>query len=185
MKRGFIIDDIVQLKAKLKKIPRVAGVMAVQHFKGNIDKQKGADGYFKKRSFETKRTSGKKILKDRHTLYDSIKILSITDRAIVVGINGNEVPYAEAHNEGAKIEISDKMRKYFWRQYYKLGGKEKAKAKKEEGASTEEWEIWRNLALKQTDIVIPRRRFIYNSVRLERDITRAIKMTLEKGLNSV
>lgn len=153
----FIIEDLELLTKKVAQLPRILGNEAVDYFKEGIDKQTDVNGKpYAERRFTTAKQAPKKILKDRHNLYDSIKILSITPKEIVVGINENEVPYASAHNDGATIEISDKMRKFFWAMHAKLRGR------------GEESNFYRNLALKKTAIIIPQRQFIGDSPELER-----------------
>lgn len=163
MKKQFITEDLEKLKTQLQRLPRLLGNEAVHFFQEQIDEQKDVKGKpYKQRPFETRKQSGKKILKDRHNLYDSIKILSITNKEIVIGVNEAEIPYAQAHNEGASIEISDKMRKFFWAMHYKLAGR---------GADAD---FYKNLALKKTPIIIPKRQFIGDSPELERRIEQAI-----------
>ncbi len=55
------------------------------------------------------------------------------------------IPYATAHNEGAKITITTRMKKFFWAKY----------------KSTKQ-DMWKFLALKKVGSVIelPKRRFI-------------------------
>lgn len=161
--KRFIVEDLEVLKNRLHQLPRMIGNEAVDFFKEQIDKQQDVSGKpYQERRFTTAKQAPKKILKDRHNLYDSIKILSITPQQIVVGINENEVPYAEAHNEGATIEISDKMRKFFWAMHNKLAGR------------GEESKFYKNLALKKTPIIIPKRQFIGDSPELESRIEKLI-----------
>lgn len=160
----FIIEDLELLKKKVAQLPRILGNEAVDYFKEGIDKQTDVNGKpYAQRRFTTAKQAPKKILKDRHNLYDSIKILSITPKEIVVGINESEFDkgadgktYPEAHNDGATIEISDKMRKFFWAMHAKLKGR------------GNDSNFYRNLALKKTAIKIPQRQFIGDSPELER-----------------
>ncbi len=166
----FIIEDLEVLKRNIAQLPRILGNETVDFFKENIDKQTDIHGKpYEGRRFTTAKQAPKKILKDRHNLYDSIKILSITPNEIIVGINDDEVPYAEAHNEGATIEITDKMRKYFWAMHYKL-----------KGSKEDESNFYKNLALKKTAIKIPQRQFMGDSPeldkRLEAEIIKAISV---------
>lgn len=57
----------------------------------------------------------------------------------------SSMPYASAHNEGAKISVTPRMKKFFWAKY----------------KSTKQ-EMWKYLALKKVGSVIelPERRFI-------------------------
>lgn len=95
-------------------------------------------------------------------------------RSIIRNISGNEiswrssVPYASIHNEGGEIEVTEKMKKYFWAMYYKAAG---AISKTSSGrvANTqrnkklsEEAERWKYMALMKvgTKMKIEERRFI-------------------------
>lgn len=57
----------------------------------------------------------------------------------------SSVPYASAHNEGARITVTPRMKKYFWRQYI-----------------TTREEVWKFMALKKvgSTIDLPQRQFI-------------------------
>ena len=69
------------------------------------------------------------------------------------------MPYAAAHNEGAKIPVTPRMKKFFWAKY----------------KSTKQ-DMWKFLALKNVGSVIelPERRFIGNGP----DTTRLIKTVI-------
>ena len=69
------------------------------------------------------------------------------------------VPYAAAHNEGAKIPVTPRMKKFFWAKY----------------KSTKQ-DMWKFLALKKVGSVIelPERRFIGNGP----DTTRLIETVI-------
>jgi phage gpG-like protein len=162
MRRWALIDDMIELEKRFKQLPRIVGGEAVEFFKDQIDAQEDIKGKpYTQRPYETSRQTGKKILKDRHNLYDAIQILSISPQQIVVGIPTGEVPYAEAHNEGAKIPITEKMRRYFW-----------AMNKKHKG--TADADYYKGLALKKTDIIIPQRQFIGDSPQLQKKLEDAI-----------
>lgn len=70
-----------------------------------------------------------------------VSVISNTSIAIA-----NPLPYARIHQEGGKIPITDRMRRYFWFRYYDSEG---------------EGEQWRNFALtKKTVINMPARPYI-------------------------
>lgn len=95
-------------------------------------------------------------------------------RSIIRNISGNEirwrssVPYASIHNEGGEIEVTEKMKKFFWAMYYKSAG---AISKTSSGRVAniqrnqklnEEAERWKYMALMKvgTKMKIEERRFI-------------------------
>lgn len=56
------------------------------------------------------------ILRRRGHLYDSITF-RVQGDTVFLYVNLLQVPYAKIHNEGGKIPVTPKMRKYFWRQF--------------------------------------------------------------------
>jgi len=85
-------------------------------------------------------------------------------------------PYANIHNEGGKIKVTEQMKKYFWAMYYKASGgitysaktKKANKTQRNRDLSTEA-AYWKSLALKKvgTMLTIPERRFIGFSPQVE------------------
>lgn len=168
MKKGFIIDDLNRLKKQLKRLPAVAGVVAVKYFKGRIDEQEDVNNKpFTGRNYTTGRQAGKKVLHDKGNMQAAIRVIESNDKRILIGISGGTTEeYAEAHNEGATIEITKKMRGYFWAMHKKMEGKPDA-------------DFYRNMAIKKTPILIPKREFIGNSRDLEQKIDKAIRTFLK------
>lgn len=73
------------------------------------------------RKYELRQQAGKKLLSDSTLLKKSIRYARGIDKeSVTIGVDLNLVPYAEIQNEGGKIEITDKMRKFFWAKYYEL-----------------------------------------------------------------
>ncbi len=83
-------------------------------------------------------------------------------------IFSSSMPYAAIHNEGGKIVVTEKMKRYFWAMYYKctnavkLTKTGKASNNQRTRRLTEEAKQWRAMALKKTGskIKIPKRQFI-------------------------
>ena len=112
----------------------------------------------------------------------------ITDRDSVV-IETTE-PYAQIHNEGGTITVTQKMKKYFWWKYITITGSKRMKAgipityserfsRKKDGTLrntkrnrelTEEAKFYRAMAMKKagSKITIPKRQFIGNHPDLEK-----------------
>lgn len=91
--------------------------------------------------------AGQALLFQRGDLRRSLRISRHGDTIRVT----SSVPYANIHNEGGRIEITDKMRRYFlYRAHLAYKSKQKKQAR-----------IWGSLARgKKTLIVIPKRQFI-------------------------
>jgi len=119
--------------------------------------------YFK-RSFDTKSFDNKKwkpSKNNKNTLVDSgdlkrsIKTVSKTVSEIHIQSN---TPYSAIHNYGGKIKITDKMRKYFWSQYYKTKNND-----------------WKYMAIsKQKYINIPQRQFMGETQEMMNEIEQII-----------
>lgn len=75
------------------------------------------------------------------------------------------VPYASIHNEGGKITVTAKMKRYFWAQFMKTKD-----------------EAWRRMALMKVGKVInmPERRFIGDGPDTQRIIREAIDRNLQQ-----
>ncbi len=75
------------------------------------------------------------------------------------------VPYASIHNEGGKITVTAKMKRYFWAQFIKTKD-----------------EAWRRMALMKVGKVItmPERRFIGDGPDTQRIIREAIDRNLQQ-----
>lgn len=86
-------------------------------------------------------TSNADTLVDTGQLRNSIKTVIRSRNEIVIA---SDLPYANIHNYGGRIRITDKMRDFFWSKYYKTNNND-----------------WKYMALtKKTHITIPKRQFI-------------------------
>lgn len=104
----------------------------------------------------------------------------------------SDLIYAGIHNEGGKIKVTAKMKRYFWARYYEVTGGFKRKkngqlsgSKKQLQMSTEA-EFWQHMALMKvgSEITIPRRRFIGTSPELEQNVQDIIQRNLEEYFNN-
>ena len=95
----------------------------------------------------------------------------------------NPVEYATVHNEGSRITVTARMKRFFWRMYYETGGRLSGGNTERNRAISREAEFWRNMALKKTgsQFEIPQRKFADSDPELERMINRKI----EEELNNV
>lgn len=132
----------------------------------------GLAEYFDK-SFETKSFDGKPWPKRRidnrgtlmnatGTLRRSIKY-KVTERSVQFVSN---MPYAKIHNEGGKIKVTPKMKKFFWAKYRELVPKIKRKKNgdlmKSSLPTARIAEFYKAMALKKVGslITMPKRQFI-------------------------
>jgi len=102
------------------------------------------------------------------------------------------LPYSQIHNEGGKIRVTARMKRYFWARYYECVGSfgrrkdgQKRKDKRNERLSTAA-EFWMHMALMKvgSEITIPKRRFLGTSPELESQVTEIIRKNLEEYFNT-
>lgn len=147
-----------------RKLPNKIAITAVKFFKRNFKVGGFVDKPFKKwkKSKFNNRTT---MVQSGDTRRD-IKKLHVSQDKIVVGI-ANHNHYAKIHNEGGKIVITPKMRRFFWAKFKETGR-----------------EHWKFMAITQkTHIDIPKRQFIGDSKALEITVERMIIKELKKYLN--
>lgn len=185
---GRSLNDLEkQLKKVLNAMPTVIGQVAVSHFQENITKRQGVPTNgslqrFKNRVFESGRGRGKGVLNDTGNLVDSIKIISRSQNSVNVGIRASEIPYAELHQQGGKIPITDKMRKLFWAKYYQHAPAAGRTRAKRSTSTNQEADFWKAMALKRKNstITIPKRQFMDVTPDLEKAILRTIKTEMNQ-----
>ena len=174
---------LIRLERKLKegskrKLLKLMGERAVNHFKKRITKGKDGGGKkFKKRSPEFSNRKGRQTLVKSGSLANSIKVQSISKNTVTIG---SKLPYSKIHNEGGKITVTKKMKGFFWIKYREMteklrdnkdkqgGNKDTARIKK----LTHDANIWKSLALKKegSKITIPKRKYIGDSPELQKEM---------------
>ena len=103
------------------------------------------------------------------------------------------LPYAAIHNEGGEIQVTPRMKAFFWHKYYETTGGFKRKkdgslsGSKAQMQLSSEAEFWKHLALMKVGktIKIPRRRFLGASPELEQMVKRIIEHHLELYSKSI
>lgn len=155
---------------------RVAGVEAVKFFRGNFLKEGFVDNSFIPWPKSSSPFAGKRNLYKSGNLFRSIKKTVDTINKVVVIA---EAEYADIHNNGGTIVVTEKMKRYFWAKYYELG---------ETGAKAE---YCLGMALKEvgTPIKIPKRKFMGNSRvlmnKLEQLNISITKKEMQKAFTSI
>ena len=100
-------------------------------------------------------------------------------------------PYAAIHNEGGKIKVTERMKRYFWAKCYEAQGGfgrkkngELRNNKRNRQLSTEA-EFWRAMALMRVGkvIEIPRRQFLGMAPEVERTTREIIEDNLSEYFN--
>lgn len=159
------IRDYAALK---RRLPRMYGIEAVNLFKQNFDREGFIAGKGRlQRWKKPQRNTGRKTLTKTRRLRRGIKIISVTPRKVTVGVDSS-IKYAKIHNQGGKLEITPKMRRYFWAMFKQTGDS-----------------FYKGMALtKKTHFDMPARPFIGNTLamkpRLDRRTIKELKKMTQK-----
>ncbi|KFF13105.1 hypothetical protein IW15_10095 [Chryseobacterium soli] len=147
-----------------RTIPQKAAITMVNFFKRNFKVGGFVDVPFQRWKKSTYPGARATMVRSGNTRRE-IKKIQVSQSRVTVGI-GNHNHYAKIHNEGGKILITPKIRRFFWAKYKETGK-----------------EYWMWLALtKKTHIEIPQRKFIGDSKALEKTLDRMIVSELKKAL---
>lgn len=199
------LKDFAKLAAQKRKkldammrrqMPVIAGRLAKDHFQDNFRRGGFVNGGLHPWPKARRLTSGGTdaasqngtLLSGRNHLFKSIKYMPSDYRVKVV----NELSYAPLHNWGGTVHptVTDKMRKWAWRQFYKSAGLRKNSSKKTKSeklkaaAANPQAQMWKRLALtrkKKLDIRIPQRQFLGES----EELTAKINERLEKEIRNI
>ena len=146
-----------------KKIVRDLAVELADEFDRNFERK----AFFDKKWPSTKINNSRGSLLNRTgNLRRSIRY-RVSDNMITFS---SSLPYASIHNKGGEIEVTEKMKKYFWAMYYKASGAITAKKSGEVSKSkknialTVEAQKWKSLALLKVGykIKVEKRQIIGN-----------------------
>ncbi|MEE3448445.1 MAG: phage virion morphogenesis protein [Bacteroidales bacterium] len=152
------------------------------------------------KSFETKSFGGKAWPKRILNLKGSLMMQSgALRRSINAKVSGfkitftSNLPYAKIHNDGGKIKVTAKMKRYFWamhKQYSKKVKKRKnGTVMKASLKNNELAEFYKAMALKKvgSEITIPQRQFIGNApeveIRIKKITDKYIPLAIEEVMN--
>lgn len=156
-------------KELLKKARIYAEVTGTNHFKESFDKGGFTDVSFSPwAKIKNPASPVRPVLLNTSYLRDSVQVFSSNNKEIVFG---SDAEYAQIHNEGGTIKITNSKRakKYFWFMYYQTKN-----------------EMWKNMALSKKShftITIPKRQFIGESKTLLHDLDDFIKDEIVKAFN--
>lgn len=159
--------DLKRYKRNRRGLSKSIGKISSEFFKASFVKEGKTDRGFQawdQRNFEF---PGKKraLLKKSGALNRDIRYTTKPNQTRVF----TTLPYSGIHNEGGRIRVTAKMRKFFWAMYYKEMAGRKTKDK------TAKAEIWKSLALtKNSHFDIKARPFIYHSKELNDKIDRLV-----------
>lgn len=152
-------------------VPVVIGTEAVNYFKSNFENEAWEGEKWAPRS--TKRpggTNGQKVLSKSGELAESIDYRHEGGTVVIY----SDKPYAQIHNEGGTIQLTEQQRKYFWAQHYLY-----AEAGNDDLAEQYKW-----LALAK-EIKMPQRQYMGESEALILNISDKIVRDLTRILNGI
>ncbi len=101
----------------IKNILRDIQVELTDEFDQNFERQAFFSEAWQRRKSPI-RNEGRAILTDTGQLRRSIKSRT-TDNSVIFY---TDLPYAEIHNEGGEIIVTQRMKRFFWHKYYKATG---------------------------------------------------------------
>ncbi|MGB0869487.1 MAG: hypothetical protein ACPGSD_07805 [Flavobacteriales bacterium] len=106
----------------------------------------------------------------------------------------SSVPYAQIQNEGGKIQVTKKMKKFFWAMHYKSSNaityrisNKKVNNTIRNRKLTEEANMWKAMALKPEGsfITIKQRQFIGHHPKVDRLIRSIIHQNIQELSNTI
>lgn len=164
----------------LRKIIRDIRVDLSQEFDRNFERQAFFSKVWARRKSPV-RGDGH-ILVDTGNLRRSIRAVS-DDRSVTFS---SDLPYASIHNEGGKIKVTAKMKRFFWAKYYDACG---SFGRKKDGSKRNDKrnarlstvaEFYKAMALMKvgSEIVIPKRQFLGAAPEVEKAVTDIIEANL-------
>jgi len=183
-----IPDFFNELKSIIIDANRYAQVTGVNFFKQNFRRQGFLNNSLEPWRKKSSNTSNSLILVQSGRLRDSLHAESNRPDRIV--FMPGDLPYADIHNNGGKIAVTAKMKRYFWYLYNKSIGKQKGRKKKngelrEDKANarySQLAEFYKSMALKKVGsyIQIPKRQYIGESASLMKQLDQWLEQEIDK-----
>jgi len=165
-----VISQLQQAQQYIKEsVPVVIGVEAVRFFKDAFVKGGLNQKWAPRKIPRPGSTNNQNVLiKDEH-LMDSIDYKVDGNNVVIY----SDLIYAEIHNNGGTIDVTPKMRKYFWAKHFEA----------KEAGLPDVADLWKYCALAKK-ITIPQRRFIGDSPELNQRIIDKITRDVDKIFKS-
>lgn len=162
-----------------QKITRDLAVELSEEFDRNFERK----AFFTEKWEEPKISNGRGSMMNRTgNLRRSIRY-NIRDNMITFS---SSLPYASIHNKGGELEVTARMKKYFWAMYYKATGAIKSTSKGEVSKSkrnlalTAEAQKWKNLALMKVGhkMKIAKRQIVGNHPK----VVKVVKSVIDENI---
>ena len=183
-------DINAQVRAVFRSILTDIKVELGDEFDQNFERQ----GFFSEKWARRKspvRNEGRAILTNTGQLRRSIQSRT-TENSITFY---SDLPYAEIHNEGGEIKVTERMKRFFWHKYMTAAGV-LVWARRKDGslrrdkntrAIKTEAEFWRAMALMKvgSTIKIPQRKFLGTSPEVEAAVREIVEDNLNEYINNI
>lgn len=155
------------------------------------------DRNFERQGFFSQKWQRRKspVRGDGHILIDSgdlrRSVMSRSDASSITFYSTS--PYAAIHNEGGKIKVTARMKRFFWHKYYectgsfsykKNGAQRNNKKNRQLSANAEFWKAMALMKVGKT-ITIPKRQFLGMAPEVEKMVTEIIESNLEEYFNNI
>jgi len=190
MKETSEFDAMVNRVGKaINSIPHRAGALAVNFSKDRFRagnwvnttrepwaKRKEGSSWSKR-----KERPGRAILVDRGRLRRSIRVVSVSAERVVIG---TDVPYARAHNEGFEGKITQQVRAHTRNKKGRVDVYN-VDTRKRSSRTTSVGSIAVKAHSRTINQKLPQRRFIGNSVILERQLNRMITIEIQRAIKNI
>ncbi|MCT4613601.1 MAG: phage virion morphogenesis protein [Marinifilaceae bacterium] len=160
------IDNLTKLYPKL---PKHAGVLAVNFFKDRFRQQNWINHNTKPWKARSRDINKRGILIKSGRLKRSIRVTKTTPESVEIG---TDVPYAQIHNEGGTINTVVKVSTHT----------RDAHTRKRKGRTEKVREHTVSSHSRKVNIRIPKRQFIGKSAVLEKQISRHIQAAITKAI---
>ena len=146
------------------------------------------DRNFERKGFFNQKWPETKIPNRRGSLMIRTGTLRRSIRSTIQGTTirwTSAVPYAQLHNNGDEIEVTAKMKRYFWAMYYKATNASKGNKKNKNLPA--EAEYYKALALKKVGdkLSIPKRQFIGDHPEVKRMIDQIVGYNLNEVFKNI
>lgn len=171
----------------IAKILRDIRVELADEFDKNFERQ----GFFaeKWQRHKSPLRKGGHILVKSGDLRRSIRAVSDANSVTF----SSDLPYAAIHNYGGEIQVTARMKRYFWHKYYEtvggFGRKKNGQLRQDKRNANlgEAAELYKHMALMKvgSKITIPRRRFLGYSPEIEKAVTDVIEDNLEQYFKTI
>ena len=169
------IAELNRILGVIRNLPTEVGVEAVQFFKEGFNKQgwqgdSGLDPWVQRRD----PISGRNLLIGKGTANLKKGITKrVIGRSVIITVEGVAEKYADIHNFGGTIQVTNTpaLKKWAWAMYYK----------EKEGGSATFASMYKAMALSKKphfEVKIPKRQFIGESRQLQKRLNEYIQRRL-------